>query len=196
MHKLYFSKKLIFTVYFLLFTSPAFAVQSPETAVKFGADQVLQLLAQYRGNPRVLQQEIRPVVDRYFDFEAIAKRALGPRWNQESVDKQQEFTREFSKLLFNTYLAQIEKYTDERIIYGKPHVSGDEAVVPTRIVGGQGGINVDYYVHLKDGYWKAYDVAIEGVGLVNNYRAQFNAILSRSSFDDLLRQLRQKVAQG
>ncbi len=74
-------------------------------------------------------------------------------------------------------------------------MQGDHAVVEALVVGQAGKVTIEYYMHLVDGNWKVYDVVIEGVGLVANYRGQFDEILSRSSFDDLLTQLKAKVAQ-
>jgi phospholipid transport system substrate-binding protein len=181
-----------------LWASVAAAANNPETVVQTGTTQVTHLLSEYRGNPQALRTKLRAVVDNYFDFNALAKKALGPQWQQISPTKRQEFTQEFSRLLFNTYINKIRGYDGENISYAlvqrgptyaqvRSWVSGDQNMAP---------VHVDYYLHLKNGKWKVDDVAIEGVGLVTNYRAQFNSILARSSFDELLRQLRFKAAQG
>ena len=100
-------------------------------------------------------------------------------------------------MLFNTYIGRVEKYTNEKITYNQKRREGDYAVIEALVTGGQpGAIPIDYYLRLEDGNWKVYDVVIEGMGLVTNYRDQFNSILSRSSFDDLLRQLKNKIAQS
>ncbi|HYA41885.1 MAG TPA: ABC transporter substrate-binding protein [Syntrophobacteraceae bacterium] len=181
---------------FCLWAPQVLADVNPQAAVKTATDQVLQLLREYRENTQARRQKIRSVVDEYFDFDAIAKRALGPRWKEQPPDKQQEFTRDFSQLLFNTYIAKVEKYANEKITYTQKQMSGDYAVVEVLVAGGQSErVAIDYYLRLKEGNWKVYDVVVEGVGLVTNYRSQFEEILSKSSFDDLLAQLKQKVAQ-
>lgn len=190
-------KILIAAVCFCLWTSLASAANNPREVVKTGTNQVIHLLKEYPQDTPSLRQKIRAVVNEYFDFHTIALRALGPIWRQQSPEKLKEFTRDFSQLLFNTYIGKIEKYTDERITYNLKQEGGDYAVVEAIVTGGQTGeIPIVYYLHLKDGNWKVYDVVIEGMGLVTNYRDQFNAILSRSSFDDLLRQLKEKISQG
>ncbi|SPF49208.1 Toluene tolerance family protein [Syntrophobacter sp. SbD1] len=190
------SKMLIPVVFLCLWASGSIAAQDPVTVVKTGTDQVLQLLKEHSGDTQTRRTKIRALVDQYFDFNALAKRALGPAWKGQPQEKQQQFTRDFSQLLFNTYITKIEKYTNERISYNQKQMQGDHAVVEALVVGGQAGkVTIEYYMHLVDGNWMVYDVAIEGVGLVTNYRSQFDEILSRSSFDDLLTQLKAKVAQ-
>jgi phospholipid transport system substrate-binding protein len=189
--------KTLISLFFFICASRAIAAGNPQAVIQTGTDQVLQLLKQYPENTHERRQKIWAVVKGYFDFDSIAKRAVGPIWNAQSPEKQQEFTRDFSRLLFNTYMRKIEKYTNEKLTYRPQQVGGDHAVIEALVVGDQPGpIHIDYYLHLENGDWKVYDVVIEGVGLVVNYRSQFNEILSRSSFDDLLRQLREKVAQG
>jgi phospholipid transport system substrate-binding protein len=193
------SKTLISVVGLCLWASQAIAAPNPQAVIKSGTDQVLQFLKQYPENTRVRREKIRAVVDEYvgeyFDFDEIAKRALGSRWCEQSPEKQQEFTREFRQLLFDTYIGKIEKYVNEKITYNEKQVGSNCAVIEALEVGGQSGaVPIDYYLRLKDGKWKVYDVAVEGIGLVSNYHSQFEAILLRNSFDDLLRQLKEKLA--
>ncbi|HAM49937.1 MAG TPA: hypothetical protein DCP92_04305 [Nitrospiraceae bacterium] len=180
-----------------LLTSRAVAanVNDPLATVKAGTKQVLDLLKENPGISPSLKQKTRAVVDRYFDFQTIAMRVLGPQWRQQPPEKLKAFTSEFSRLLFDAYIQKIEKYTDEKIMYKLQEKQGDYAVVDAVITGGQvGPIPIVYYLHLKKGIWKVYDVMIEGVGLVTDYRDQINDMLSRSSFDDLLKQLNEKIA--
>ncbi len=191
------SKTLIPMVCLCLLASQAIAAENPREVVKTGTDQVLQLLRQYPGNTQVRREKIRAVVDEYFDFDEIAKRALGPAWNGQPPEKQQEFTRDFSQLLFNTYIRKIERYTNEKITYSQKQTGGNYAVVEALVTGYRSGpVTIDYYLRLKDGEWKVYDVVIEGVALVTNYRGQFDDILLRNSFDELLRRLKEKIAQS
>ncbi len=190
---------LISVLCLCLWASQAIAANDPQAVIKTGTDQVLALLKKYPENTRVRREIIRTAVDKcvdeYFDFDEIAKHALGTRWNEQPPEKQQEFTRDFSQLLFNTYIGKIEKYTNEKMTYNQKQIGGNCAVIEALEIGDQSGkIHIDYYLRLKDGKWKVYDVAIEGIGLVANYRSQFEAILQRKSFDDLLRQLKEKIA--
>ena len=111
--------------------------------------------------------------------------------------KQQEFVKIFEQLLFNTYLDRVETYTcsNEQVLYDNEMIEGSSAVVKTRVSGyKEKDVAIDYRLRLKDGQWKVYDVVVEGISLVNNYRQQFNAILAKESFDGLLKRMQEKLA--
>lgn len=193
------SKVLISVLCLYLRAPQAIAANDPQAVIKTGTDQVLELLKKYPENTQVRREKIRTAVDKYvdeyFDFDEIAKHALGTRWNEQPPEKQQEFTRDFSQLLFNTYIGKIEKYAFEKMTYNQKQIGGNCAVIEALEAGDQSGkVSIDYYLRLKDGKWKVYDVAIDGIGLVTDYRCQFETILLRKSFDDLLRQLKEKIA--
>ncbi len=179
--------------------SPAAAANNPAVAVKTGIDQVLQLLGEYPGNPPFLRHKILAVVDNYFDFQATAKEVLGPEWRRQPPEKRELFTQEFSRLLFNNYIRKVEGFRDHSITYYLIQEGANSAIVRAYVTGAQNiaPTAIDYYLHVKDGKWKVYDVVYGGVGLVTNYRDQFNSILVRSSFDGLLQQLeRRNNAEG
>jgi phospholipid transport system substrate-binding protein len=187
------SKSFIAAIIFGFLASQAMAGSAPIDTVKTGTEKVLDLL---KGQPESKQKrrdEIRKVVDEYFDFEEMAKRALGPPWNKQPATKQKEYVQAFSEFLFTVYIDKIEKYSDEKITFEGEEAKGDRAVVRSLVAGSQSGkIPIEYRLHLKDGKWRAYDVVIEGVDLVTNYRSQFTSILASSSFDDLVNRLKDK----
>ena len=195
MSKRFISKTLILVVCLCLWGSQAIAAENPQTVVQNGTDQILKILTQYPQDTRDRREQIRAVVDGYFDFEGIASLAVGPLWKSVPPEKQQEFSLEFSKLLFNTYIGDIEKYVKQKLTYN--HRTVDQGyVVVEALVRHQGGpVSLAYYLHLKDGNWKVYDIAVDGISLVANYRSQFHSILANSSFDHLSMMLRQKIAQ-
>jgi len=131
-----------------------------------------------------------------FFFEEMAKRSLGVHWKDRTPQEREEFTRLFRNLLENAYAGKIEGYKGEKILYRKESVDLPYAEVNTVIVMLQGDeIPVDYRV-LKDGArWRIYDIVIEGVSLVNNYRSQFAGILQKSSYPDLVRRLKSTIQQ-
>ncbi len=173
------------------------ASSGPLETVKTGTEKVLHILKMEVGNTEKRRAEIRKVVDEYFDFDEMAKRALGPSWKEQPPVKQQEYVGAFSQFLFNVYIDKIEKYTDEEITYETKGEKGGRATVDAIIAGSRTEkIAIEYRIHLRDGKWRVYDVVIEGVGLVNNYRSQFSSILTRSSIDDLLKQLKEKNLQN
>jgi len=184
---------LIITLAFCVSVSQAIASSGPLDTVQSGTEKVLTILKQQTGNEQRRRAEIRTVVDQYFDFEEMAKRALGPEWNNQPATKQQDYVGAFSEFLFSVYIDKIENYTDEKITYQPKEEEGDRAVVNAIVEGSKTGkIGLEYRLHSMAGSWKAYDVVIEGVGLVNNYRSQFSSILTNSSFDDLLNRLKEK----
>ncbi|MGB7629642.1 MAG: ABC transporter substrate-binding protein [Candidatus Deferrimicrobium sp.] len=131
-----------------------------------------------------------------FNFEEMAKRSLGIHWKDRTSQEREEFTRLFRTLLENAYAGKIEGYKGEKILYRKESVDLPYAEVDTVIVMLQGDeIPVDYRV-LKDGArWRIYDIVIEGVSLVNNYRSQFAGILQKSSYPELVRRLKSTIQQ-
>lgn len=131
-----------------------------------------------------------------FYFEEMAKRSLGVHWKDRTPREREEFTRLFRDLLENAYAVKIEGYKGEKILYRKESVDLPYAEVNTVIVTLQGDeITVDYRV-LKDvARWRIYDIVIEGVSLVNNYRSQFAGILQKSSYPELVRRLKSTIQQ-
>lgn len=134
---------------------------------------------------------LREAVAPYFDFREMAKRSLGIYWKARSPSEREEFVRLYQELLENSYAGKIESYQGERIVYGKETVDPPYAVVRTEIVTMNGQeIPVKYMLLLKGNRWRIYDVVIEGISLVNNYRSQFGSILQKSSFQELMRKLK------
>jgi phospholipid transport system substrate-binding protein len=127
-----------------------------------------------------------------FDWLEMSKQALGKHWNNVS-DRQYEFVAAFAEFLGNAYVGKIGSYKDEKIVFMRESIEKDQAQVNTKIIPGTGEpTSVNYRLHQVKGEWKIYDVVVEDISIVANYRAQFNRILSRTSFDDLLKQLKEK----
>lgn len=142
------------------------------------------------------RRRIRAAANEIFDFSEISRRALGIHWQARTSAERQEFATLFSDLLEQSYTSKIESYSGERIAYVGDANEGNQAVVRTRIVSKQGTETpVDYRMHNQDGRWRAYDVTIEGVSLVANYRAQFNSIIQRSGYADLVGKLKAKQGE-
>ena len=190
-----------FSLLFLPAGGLAATVQGPMEVIKAGTEKALDILHDRKPdgklNLRERRGEILQIVDQYFDFEEMAKRSLGRAWKYQPPQKQEEFVRLFKDLLFNTYVDRVENYTadDEKVVFASQQIDGEYALVSTMVTGYKDGeVNVDYRLRLKNGKWKVYDVIIAGISLVNNYRSQFNSILSSKSFDDLLKTMDRKVS--
>ncbi|HUO62962.1 MAG TPA: ABC transporter substrate-binding protein [Terriglobales bacterium] len=138
--------------------------------------------------------DIRKVAESLFDFQEMSRRSLGPAWDTVSPAEQDEFVRLFTSLIANAYMGKIEQYTGEPITYEAEHVDGDEASVRSRVVTPKGSeVGIEYRLYRAPDRWAVYDINVDGVSLVGSYKAQFNRLLQRGSFADLLKQLRQKA---
>ena len=195
MSKRFISEMLVLAVCLCLWNSRATAAESPQTVVQSGTDHILKILKKYPQDTPTRREQIRAVIDGYFDFEAIARLAVGPRWRGLTPENRQEFTQEFSKLLFNTYIGDIEEYAGQRITYTNRSIFEGYVAVEAHVEDRSGPVTIDYYLHLRDGNWKVYDVAVAGLSLAANYRDQFSSVLANGSFEDLSMMLRQKIAQ-
>jgi phospholipid transport system substrate-binding protein len=139
------------------------------------------------------RNQLRQVISARFDFSEMAKRSLGRNWQRLSAEEQPQFVQLFTGLLERSYTDQIESFNGEKIVYGRENQNRDQAEVQTKIVTKKGEeFSVNYKLHPADREWKVYDVVIENISLVNNYRSQFNRILTNSSSEEFLRKLREK----
>jgi phospholipid transport system substrate-binding protein len=141
---------------------------------------------------------IRKVANEIFDFRETSQRSLARHWQGRTASERDEFVTLFADLLERSYIGKIELYTGgDKIHFLGESLDGDQATVRTKIVTKQGTeIPVDYRMIRKGDRWLAYDVAIEGVSLVANYRAQFNKIIQTSSYPGLVQKLRAKREEG
>jgi len=139
-------------------------------------------------------RRIRKAVDERFDWKEMSKRTLARHWKKRTQLEKEEFIDLFGKLLERTYLDKVEGYSGEKVLYVGERVDGNYGIVVVKIVTKKDTeILVKYKLKKKGGKWLVYDISIEGVSLVNNYRKQFNSIMTRSSYEDLIKKLRTKV---
>ncbi|MGO9415968.1 MAG: phospholipid-binding protein MlaC [Syntrophobacteraceae bacterium] len=178
------------------------AEQGPMALIRSGTERALQILHEtQRSHAPSLRQrkaEILVIVNEYFNFEEMAKRALGRPWKEQTPEKRQEFVKLFKQLLFNTYINRIENYTgsNEQVFFDSEKLDGDYGIVKTHILyQGNNNITIEYRLHRDGGRWQVYDVVVEGISFVGNYRGQVGSILTHESFDSLLIKLRHKVDQ-
>ncbi|HEU4371088.1 MAG TPA: ABC transporter substrate-binding protein [Methylomirabilota bacterium] len=180
---------------------PAWA-GAPTDQLRERVDRVLRVLEdpELRRSARTPERRgaIRTIAHEIFDFREISQRSLARHWQARTAAERDEFIRLFADLLERSYVGKIEMYSGgERIQYTGESANGGQATVRTRIVTRTGGeIPVDYRMHRVDERWMVYDVALEGVSLVANYRAQFNKIIQTSSFKGLVDKLKAKEAEG
>jgi phospholipid transport system substrate-binding protein len=137
--------------------------------------------------------KLREIIYPRFDFGEMAKRSLGPHWQRRSPEQQKEFVGLFTDLLEAAYLDRIESYNGQKVQFGKETLDKNHAEVDTKIIDSKGTeFAVNYRMHNTGGEWKVYDVVIENISLVNNYRSQFSRLLAKSSYEDLVVALKEK----
>lgn len=171
---------------------------APTDQVRATVDRVLAILKDPKLNSTDAKEArrvaLRDAIYPRFDFEEMAKRSLGSEWRRRTPAERKEFIRVFTELLRNSYVESIESYHGDKVVYRRESQDGRYAEVDTTVMTNDGQeFTIDYRLHLEAGEWKVYDVIIENVSIVNNYRSQFSHILGRSSFADLLQKIRAKI---
>ena len=171
----------------------------PLEAIKATVDQVVAINESLPGDASLTQrrEKLRAVITPRFDFDEMARRSLGTNWSAINADQQAEFVKVFSDLLAKTYLARVEsaktgmvKIENEKITPGNPSV----AVVKTQVMSKGDSFPIDYKLVDEHGTWKVYDVVIENIGLIVNYRNEFSGIIRKDKFDGLMARLRERAA--
>ncbi len=172
----------------------------PTEKVKETADKIIAIVSDpsLKDPAKAAQrrERIRRTVDELCDWEEMSRRSLGRHWAQRTEQEKKEFVRLFGQLLERTYIDKVEGYSGEKVNYLGERVDGDYAEVDVKVVTNKNTeIPVIYRMRAKDQKWWVYDMVIEGVSLVNNYRTQFSDIMAKSSFEGLMKKLREKSAE-
>lgn len=184
----------------LIFPVSAFAGIPLET-VKGHVDKVLDVLRdpslKAESAKKAKKDRIRAISEKMFDFTELSKRTLAQNWSKFNPEQQKEFIELYTSLLEDTYANKIMAYTDEKIAFSKEVALTEKTVeVRSTVLRKTGDIPIYYRVIMKDGSWRVYDVVIEGVSLINNYRSQFREILANKPPESLLETLRKKVGKA
>jgi phospholipid transport system substrate-binding protein len=184
----------------LIFPVSAFAGVPLET-VKANVNKVLDVLRdpslKSESAKKVKKDKIRVIAREMFDFTELSKRTLAQNWSKFSPAQQKEFVDLYTSVLEDAYANKIISYSDEKIVFSKEVALSEKLVeVQSTVQRKDGDIPIYYRVIMKDGSWRVYDVVIEGVSLINNYRAQFREILANKSPESLLETLRKKVGKA
>lgn len=192
--------KSLFTLLFIASMVPvSFAETAPDALVKQTADEVLSIIKNDKeiqaGNQKKLFALAEEKILPNFDFDRVCKMVLGKNWRAASEEQQSSFKKEFRSLLLRTYASALSKYRDQIIEY-KPFRAEPDAnnvSVKTQIIQ-QGGqpISVDYSLVKTESSWKVYDIVIESVSLVTNYRSQFSNEIRQNGLDSLIKKLAEK----
>lgn len=125
-----------------------------------------------------------------FDFSELTKRALGPHWESLKAGEQREFVEAFTHRLLVAYGRTVRASGDEKVEFSRERLDGEFASVETKVISSSGQLPIEYRMRVLNGQWRVYDMVIENVSIVNNYRAQFERVIARSSVQDLLQQIK------
>jgi phospholipid transport system substrate-binding protein len=184
----------------LIFPLPAFAGVPLET-VEGHLDKVREVLRdpslKAESAKKAKKDRLRAISEKMFDFTELSKRTLAQNWSKFNPEQQKEFVDLYTSLLENAYANKIMAYTDEKIVFSKEIALTEKTVeVQSTVLRKNGDIPIYYRVIMKDGSWRVYDIVIEGVSLINNYRSQFREILANKPPESLLETLRKKVGKA
>ena len=188
-------KKLAWVWCLLFVSANLFAVQntSPTDQVKGSVNKVLLILHDKTLDREQRWEKISVVINERFDFRSMSQSVLATNWQSATPEERERFVEFFSQYLEETYRTKIESYSNQEVIYLKETIYGKRAVVETVIKTDSTEIPVNYKLKNYDGEWFSYDVVIEGVSLVNNYRSTFAAIVKNEGMDGLLNDIEYRI---
>jgi phospholipid transport system substrate-binding protein len=166
----------------------------PTDQVRGYTDQVLKVLENPALTPPQRREAVRSLASEAFDTTETAQRALGVHWQQRTPAEREQFVKLFANLLEQTYISRIDEYGGEHLEYVGEQVDGDKATVRARIITSKGSVvAVESRVIQKGGRWLIYDILIENLSLISNYRSQFDRVIRTSSYGELVKRLQARV---
>lgn len=196
MKKAFVGLQCLVVILFFMFAPPVHG-STPLETIEIRVNAVLNVLSdpvlKKDAEKETKEKKLWAIADAMFDYQALSRRTLGKDWEKLNPKQQEEFTDLFSTHLGNVYMDRLLDYSDEKVVFDKEKRREDRAIVYTKVVTSTKEIPIDYSVIFKDGDWKVYDVVIEGISLVKNYRSQFKEILKNNDPEHLLDTLRKKV---
>ena len=174
-------------------------VQGPTAQIKSTVDQTIKILTdpglQGESQKNERHQLAREAILPRFDFNEMAKRSLGHYWRGLSEEKRHAFVDVYTNFIARTYLARIDEFSGEKFFYTGEHIDHGYAEVTSKVLASNGkDFTIRYKLHLVRNNWKIYDVVVENISIVNNYRSQFSRVIERASYQELVSRLEQKLA--
>ena len=182
----------------LVFPATSFAGEATKE-IKETTDKIIAIISDpaFKGTNKRSERDrlLRKVVDERFDWREMSRRTLARHWKERSDKEKRLFVDLFGKLLERTYMDRVGGYSGEKVLYEGEKVDGKYGIVKVKIITKkETEIPVKYRVKKKKGEWFIYDISVQGISLINNYRKQFNSIIIKSSFNDLMKKLKAKVS--
>lgn len=177
----------------LLIVGVARATITPTEHVREAITEILSVLKNENLDREAKWREVGRIIDAGFDFRSMSQSVLSTNWRRATAEEKRRFVEYFTQYLEATYRDKIEAYTNQRVKYLNESVRGERAVVNTVILTDSTQIPVSYKLRLNDDEWYSYDVVIEGVSLVNNYRSTFAAIIKSEGMEGLLTDMQARI---
>ena len=169
---------------------------TPTEQVREKADKVLKILNDpaLKNNKEKRRDMVTNIVEEMIDWQEVGRRALAIHWRKRTPEERKEFTTLFRDLLKRTYSDKLDLYAGESIIYDSEKIEGTRAVVKTRMINKKKGeeATIEYRLIKKGDQWLGYDLVIEGISAVNNYRVQFNEVITNSSYENLIKKMKNR----
>jgi phospholipid transport system substrate-binding protein len=197
------SNRGLWVVVFLVVTAllPGLSSGAPTATeqIKATVDKAIVVLKDSRYKPKTdeRREQLKQILYARFDFAEMAKRSLGAHWRKRSAKEQEEFTGLFTDLLERTYAGIIESYSEEKVNYLTERVEDGTADVASKLITAKGvEYSINYRAHVVGGEWKVYDVIAENISLVNNLRSQFDRVITKTSYEELVRRMKAKADFG
>jgi phospholipid transport system substrate-binding protein len=168
---------------------------SPKAEMQKTIDDIITIAGAYSDDAQkdTRREKLRTLINPKFNFSEMAKRSLGANWNEITPEEQKDFTNVFSELLARTYLSKIETVKPGMVDVKSEQVELPRAVVKTVVTSKGDHFPIDYKLTYQNSSWQVYDVVIENIGLVANYRNEFSGIIRKEKFSGLMERLRKKV---
>ena len=174
------------------------AASEPLELVKLAAEKAILVLKDPQLQAKEKKKErldrLKEIANPIFDYEEMAKRTLGPHWRRRTPAEQQEFVKLFRDFLEKIYSDRVDLYAGQKVIFSRESLDNDFAQVDSVFVTPKGEeIAVVYRLRRADGKWRVYDAILENISIVNNYRSQFDRVITKSSYEELKRMLKEKA---
>lgn len=193
------NRKLIATLSLFLFTFPLTAATAaatgPQQTVEHMVNTAIDILTDEGLDDRARQDRVRSLVLESVDFRSMSQRILAQNWKQASPEERDRFVQLFIDLLEATYIGRIDEYSNEKVEFARERVKDDRAIVDTFFVTGDAKIPIDYKLLNNGGKWMIFDVSIEEVSLVSNFRETYSEIIRKDGLQGLLEQMETKIEE-
>jgi len=186
-----FRKIIFLAVAFIIFSSTLVGASQITVDLKSTIDQVLLIINDeaLQSDPNAKRIQLRATIDQRFDYRQMSMRALSKNWRGRTAEERKQFVESFKNLLEKSYAKKIEAFGNGKVEYFDEVIKGKYAMVKTKVSRQDKNIEINYKLIRREEKWMVYDIVVEGVSLIQNYRAQFAKILQEDSFDGLLRRI-------